>query len=245
MSKEIFLKSNDLRLLYYRYKDTPYYPFLIISLVFFVSTILFFQVVIPQIQNWFSISNEVTATQERIDVINQNINFMSNIDKTLVEEQLTLTTTALPFEKDFGGILNAITDASTKAGVGLDDYSFQLGNIASVSGQQSGLVQGQSFVKVTVEISGSMENASNFLKEITTKLPLSEIIEVNGELNNTTVTLQFYQKPFPQIVFRDDQLLLPLSPENEALLTDWESWVPISEAQFSEPVSSESALPLF
>ncbi len=245
MSKEVFLKSNDFRLLYFRYKDTPYYSILIVALVFLVCLILVFQLVIPQVQNWFSIRDEVIATQARIDVINHNIKFMSSIDKAQVEKQLHLTTTALPFEKDFGGILGALTDASAKAGVSLDDYSFQVGNIASISGKQKNLIKGTSFVTVTLEITGDMDGVARLLKEINMKLPLSEVIDVDGEFNTTKVTIQFYQKPFPKIVFKDDQPLIPLSKKREELLMSWEAWLPVVEDQGPRLTSSESAVPLF
>lgn len=248
MSKEIFLKSNDFRLLYFRYKDTPYYSLLIISLVFMVCLILVFQLVVPQVQNWFSIRDEVIATQQRIDVINQNINFMSSLDKDEIEQQVKLTTTALPFEKDFGGILDAISDASGKAGVALKDYSFQVGNIASVSGKPNNLgktVPSVSYIIITLEITGNMDGVVKFLDEINRKLPLSEVMDVDGEFNNTKITLEFYQKAFPKIVFKDDQPLVPLSKKEQQLLTDWESWLPVAEAQAPSFPSSESALPLF
>lgn len=251
MSKEIFSKNTDIRLLYYRYKDTSYYTIFIISLVFFVCFILFFQVVLPQLQNWFSIRNEVLATRTRIDVINQNISFMNNLDKAQLSNQVTLTTSALPFEKDFTGILNALTDASLKAGVSLDDYSFQIGNIASISGQtrQSrqlrNATRGTSTVRVTISIGGSVTGVNNFLKEINKKLPLSEVIEVEGEFNQTSVTMEFYQKQFPQIVFQDDQPLVPLSGRQQSRLAEFESWLPEVTSQEPQIISSESAIPLF
>jgi hypothetical protein len=245
MSKEVFLKSNDFRLLYFRYKDTPYYTILIISLIFLVCMILISQLIVPQVQNWFSIRDEVIATQARIDVINQNINFMNSIDKVRIEKQVSLTASALPFEKDFGGILNAITDASGKAGVSLDDYSFQVGSIASVSGKQSRAVKDLSSVRVTIEITGDMEGVASFLKEINTKLPLVDVVEVDGEFNKTKITMDFFQKQFPKIVFKDDQPLVPISKKHQELLVNWESWVPVAEAQVPSEISSESALPLF
>lgn len=245
MSKELFLNSKDIRLLYLRYKDSSYYTIFWISLVFIVCLILFFQFAIPQLQNWFSITNEVVATRERIAIINQNISFINRLDKEELDEQVTIMTTALPFEKDFGGIVNALTDASLKAGVSLDDYSFQLGNIASVSAQSRNRAKSLSSVQISVSISGDINNVSTFLKEINTRLPLSEVIRVNGDLNTTTVTLQFYQKPFPQIVFNDDLPLVPLTARQEERINEFESWLPDVPTATIQVISSESAIPLF
>lgn len=245
MSKELFINSKDIRLLYLRYKDSSYYTIFLISLVLLVCFILFFQLALPQLQNWFSIRNEVIATRDRIAVINQNMNFINGLDKTVLDEQVTIATSALPFEKDFGGILNALTDASVKAGVSLDDYSFQLGNIASVSAQKGKKVNTFSSVQVTVAIGGDISNVSTFLKEVNTKLPLSEVTSVNGDSSTTTVKLQFYQKSFPKIVFTDDKPLEPLSAEQEDQLSEFESWLPAVGSQTTQVVSSDSAIPLF
>lgn len=245
MSKEIFSKQTDIRLLYYRYKDTSYYTIFITSLVGLVSIILIVQLVIPQIENWFSIRNEVLATRERIDNINRNIVFMNNIDKVSLEEQVVVTTTALPFEKDFGGILNALTDSSLKAGVVLDDYSFQVGSVASVSGKQRGPIKEFSSVRLNITISGNADGVENFLKEINTKLPLSEVIQISGEFGSTNISLEFYQKPFPSLVIKDDQLLIPFTRKQEDRLSEFNAWKPAVSVQEPQIVSSGAAVPLF
>lgn len=245
MSKEIFSKQTDIRLLYHRYKDTAYYTIFIVSLISLVCIILLFKLVIPQVQNWFSIRGEVVATRERIDTINQNIAFMNNLDKERIDKQVSVATSALPFEKDFGGILNALTDASLKAGVVLDDYSFQVGSIASVSGKQNGLVKGFSSVQLTITIIGNADGVGNFLKEINTRLPLSEATAVSGEFGITNIRLQFYQKPFPQLVIKDEQPLAPFSANQTARLDEFEEWQSKISPQEPQIVSSTSAVPLF
>lgn len=238
-------KDFNIKLLYFRYKDSPYYAALVVSVVFVISLILFFQLVIPQIETWFSIRDEILATRARTDVINQNINFMSNTDKDEMDQQVKIATGALPFEKDFGGILHAITDASTKSGVSLDDYFFQVGNIASVSGQQSSLLKDLSSVKVTVSVRGNVESISTFLSEINKKNPLSEVISIDGDSFITTIVLQFYQKQFPKIVFEDDKPLSPLATKERELLEEFISWEPPVESDEIQQSSSESAIPLF
>lgn len=238
-------KDFNIRLLYYRYKDTPYYAVFVISVVILVFLILLFQLVIPQVESWFSIRNEIIATRERIAIINQNVNFMNNMDKSQMENQVKIATNALPFEKDFGGILYALTDASTLAGVSLEDYSFQVGNIASISGQPSKQTKDLSSVKITVSLSGNVNGISAFLNEIYKKIPLSEVISVEGDSFSTTITLQFYQKQFPKIVFKDDQPFTAVSDKNAALLREFSSWQPVIDSEGPQEISSDSAVPLF
>ncbi len=236
--------QNNLRLLYYRYKDSAYFSLTIIAFVIVICIILFFQVIIPQVQSWFSIRDEVIATQARIDTINKNINFVNNIDKSALNEQVDIATRALPLDKNFGQIVGAISDASAKSGVSLDDFSFQVGNVASVSGQPTSIQKDLSAVKLTVSIAGSVDSVNAFVREIREKLPLSEIINIDGDTHLTSITLQFYQKQFPHIVFKDDEPLVPLSNANIALLQKLSGWKP-TESQSQGSVASSSGVPLF
>lgn len=240
-------KDSSLNVLYLRYKDTPYYSIGIIVLVFFVSIILFFQLVVPQISSWFSIRDEIIATRNRIDTINQNINFIDKMDKQELDNDVAITTSALPFEKGFGGMVNALTDASITSGVSLNDYSFEVGDVASVSGQVNNLAKDLSTVKLTVTVTGSPNGVIIFLNEINKRVPLSEVTDVDGDNFTTTITLQFYQKQFPKIVFKDDQPFTAISQKEATLLETFSSWIPASRSDTgtSQDSSSSPNVPLF
>ncbi len=240
-------KDSSLSVLYLRYKDTPYYSIGIIVLVFLVSIILFFQLVLPQISSWFSIRDEIIATRNRIDTINQNINFIDKMDKQELDNDVAITTSALPFEKGFGGMVNALTDASITSGVSLNDYSFEVGDVASVSGQVNNLAKDLSTVKLTVTVTGSPNGVIIFLNEINKRVPLSEVTDVDGDNFTTTITLQFYQKQFPKIVFKDDQPFTAISQKEATLLETFSSWIPASRSDTgtSQDSSSSPNVPLF
>src|SRR6185369_2097865 len=245
MNEDISISQNSLRLLYYRYKDTSYYVLATLLFIIIASIGIFFQVVLPQLQNWFSISDEVVATRGRIEVINRNISFLNNVDKSLLNKQVNTATTALPLEKNFGAIVGALSDAAVQSGVSLDDYTFQVGNIASVSGQQVGIEKDLSTVKLSVTINGGPDAVGIFIKNIEEKLPLSEVTDVDGDVASTTITLQFYQKEFPHITFKDDQPLLPLSDKNAALLHKLGDWQPQEQQADVGSEASGSGIPLF
>lgn len=244
MSEEISLKKSSLRLLYYRYKDSSYYYTAIISLIIIACIILFFQIVVPQFQNWFSIRNEVIATRSRVDTINKNINLMNNIDRPLLNSQVDVATSALPFDKNFGAIVGALSDASLKAGVALNDFTFQVGNIASVSGQTTGAKKSFSSVQLMISVDGDVVGIQRFIKALEEKLPLSEITNVDGDAKSTTITIDFYQKQFPHIVYKDDNPLPTLSDKELALLQQLSGWQSVIQQQEGGTATS-SAVPLF
>lgn len=239
---DIMLGQNNLRILYYRYKDSPYYTMALIALIISISIILFFRVIVPQVESWFSINNEVFATRERISTINHNITFMDSLDKGVLNTQVKVATSALPTEKDFGPIVNALSDAALQAGVSLDDFTFQIGDTSSASGQFNNTPQKDlSAIKLSVVLLGDVTGVERFLKEIDEQLPLAEILKVEGDIRSTTVTLHFYQKQFPKITFKDDQPLSALSDKYTLLIRQMSAWQPVS----APTDASESAVPLF
>jgi len=238
--------NNNLRLLYYRYKGTTYFSLAIIAVVFSACILLFFKVIVPQLQNWFSISQEAARTRERIVNIEKNISFMNTLDKRVLNDQLEVATSAIPLEKNFGPIINALSDAAISSGVALDDFSFQVGDVSSTSGKLNLYGQkGLSALTVNVGVTGTATQIHAFLKETQEKLPISEATVVDGDEFSTNITLQFYQKQFPRIVFKDDELIVPLSAKNITLLDELRGWQPVVVSEVKVGTESAGSAPLF
>jgi len=240
------LGQNSLRFLYYRYKDSPYYSLGFAGVVLLVSLILFFQIIIPQLQNWFSLRNEISATQNRITTIKNNISQMNNIDKAVLNNQVTVAMDALPTERDFGPIINALSDATIQSGVSLDDFNFQIGDTSSsASGKLTNKPKEElSIVTLSVIVVGNASQVGSFIKEIGQKLPLSDLELVEGDSVSTTIKIHFYQKELPRIVFRDDEPLPKLSTKQLELINTLSQWQVVSSEESFE-TSSGSGIPLF
>jgi hypothetical protein len=248
MNDDTWLGKNSLRFWYYRYKDSSYYSLSIISLTIIVCIILIVQIIIPQVQSWFSIRDEVIATRERISVLRDNSNFMNNLDRSLLNSQIQIASSALPPEKKFDTILNAISDSALQSSVSLGDFSFHVGNISSSSGQIVDSSQkGLSGIEITLVVASNIDGAKKFLSKVKEKLPLSEVIQVEGGLQSTTITLRFFQKPYPKIVYHDTQPISPVTGANTQLLQRLSSWqVQAPSQSVSLPSGSSSdKVPLF
>jgi hypothetical protein len=252
MNNDIFFGQNSFRFYYYRFKDSAYYPLSIVVVTIVVCVFLIFRVVIPQIGNWFSIQSEIAATSQRIDILKSNINYMNNLDRGQLASDLDTATRALPPAKDFGSILNAIAASAVKAGVSLDDYSFQVGSISTSSAaakkNNTALKDGISTVQLSVNLSGAIGGVRDFLDEVEQKLPLAEVVGLEMDNKNAIVDIQFYQKDFPKIVFQDEQPLAALSDKHRALLQQLSGWQSASvgiEQGLNEQAASSGAVPLF
>jgi hypothetical protein len=247
---DFVLGRNSLRFWYYRFKDSPYYSLSILLVTIVVCVLLLFKVIIPQVEQWFSIRNEVETLRRRVEVIKGNIAFMNNLDKGKLSSDLDIAMSALPATKDFGGILNAISASSLKAGVSLEDYSFQVGQVSSGSATPTRGVaaNGLSPVRLTVRVSGTIDSIRNFLQEIEQKLPIAQVISMEADTKSSTIDIQFYQKPFPQIGFKDSEPLTTLPETNRLLLQRLAEWKNASvgiDDVLNQPVATSEALPLF
>ncbi|HVF69835.1 MAG TPA: hypothetical protein VNA13_04715 [Xanthomonadales bacterium] len=246
MNNKIFFGKNDLRYFYFRYRDSSYYSMSVIILTISVCLVLIISVIIPLANNYFSVRNEVIAQREKIRIINENINFMRNINRDQLSAQLGLATRALPSEKDFGGILNALADSSIKSGVTVNDFKFVVGEIASKSAEvKNAAMSSSSSIDMVIILNGSTEGVSNFLKEINEKLPLAQVHEIVSTPEATTVNLKFYFKPYTEIAFKDDVLIRPLSPTKKDVLEKMAAWDTTQILDESNNFSSSSAVPLF
>ena len=272
MSKRVFFGQNDIRYLYFRYKDSKYYSISLFVLTIYVCTILLFGIIIPQIGKYLSIRKEVIAMREKISLINQNISFMNTLDKTRLAKQLETVSLALPVEKNFAGILNAVSESSVRAGVTLSDFNFSIGEISSksainVSNNASGSLPNPSStsnlpqapiavpqnsltdtttVDFTVIVSGSIDRVNLFIKEISEKLPISEISSIDNKENSTTLSLKFHYKPYPDIQYTQDVPIKPLTQDKVQMIDMLSSWrTSIGNEEFIVPIGTNSAAPLF
>lgn len=248
MNNEIYFGKNSLRFLYYRYRDSAHFMLSITVLIIVICCLLIFGFIIPQIEKWFSIRSEVEATLSRTTVINDNIAYMNALNRAQLESDVQVVTAALPIEKNFGEILNAIGTSSFRSGVAFRDYSFQVGSVASSSGQTSSIVmQGLSAVKLTLVINGTVDQLRGFLREVQKTLPLSQVISVEGTSGAITVTLEFYQKNLPQVTLKDDQPIPRVIETNAVQINQLSGWRSTQGSVVSAPASDSTngALPLF
>ncbi|HEV2339277.1 MAG TPA: hypothetical protein VGT05_00750 [Patescibacteria group bacterium] len=233
MNKKINLDQTVFLLLYYKYREYIF-PFIVII----SCLIIFFQFIMPQIQDWFTLQDQISITSEQIDTLSQNVKILSNIDDKRLDSLLTTAKTALPGQKDFAGILNAISSAASIAGVTLGDYSFQVG---SIQGNGTQTYSGQLSVQVQLTISGGIEEAKSFIAALHTQFPLSNVtgLVINSS-TLTSVTANFYYSPFPMTSFDETKPVQTITKADEDFLNQ----LAIAKQVQITPVATEEAKPL-
>ena len=215
---------RSLKFIYFKYKDSSVVVVSVVVLILVVSAILVFEILLPQVANWFSIQQEVDATKQQIQTLSNNITFIGSFNESTLDQDLQTVSAALPPEKSFTGILNAISDSTVKSNIVLNDYTFNLGTIETekpVYNQQTLLP-----IQITLVVEGKLSDITAFLKQLEEKIPLARIDSVTFSHNASTIILTYYFKPFPNISFNDGEAISPLSTETQNLVNKLNSWKP-------------------
>lgn len=216
LDKEKFEFDSTVKLLLFRYK-----VFLLPLGIILVCIFLFIQVVNVQLQDFYTLQNEVEAEQERIGILKGNLNMLSSLNNTTQDRYLQSAYNALPSYKDFMGVLNAVTVASGNAGVGLSDFSFNVGDLSTKSAQ---LAKSPSFNLNLTLLNSGVDKTKRFLNELAKISPLSEVIEVDINGNTASVILVFYYKPLPLMVVNYFSPIKPISLQEKSLVDKISSW---------------------
>lgn len=228
--RKMTLDQSTAKILYFRYK-----AFLVPILIIFACAFLFISIIIPQIRELFSMKNEEKNVADRISALKQNIKFLSSLDDSSLDSEFQMASSALPSEKDFVGILNAIAIASYNSGAQVDDFSFQVGDLSLKASQGVS----RPLINVSVTIKGEVLQTKDFLSELAKAVPISETADVSVNESNSKITVNFLYKPTKSLTFNYTSLITPLSSKEKETLDEISSWSSeLPETFFSSPSAS-------
>lgn len=213
----ITLDKGTFVFLYQKYKDHLFSIGILI-----VCILLFIFLIVPQVNDFYAAHNEEDAYQQRIQVLQSNIRFIKSINEAELDAQLSTVSTALPIEKDFVGIISAISSAAQKTRVLVGDFTFSLGELSTASAQTD------PSIKIDLKVNGTGSTAGadirNFVKKLTEELPLSNVNTINLTNTSGTLVTAFYYRPATSVKFDAYTPLTPLSANDLALIKKLETW---------------------
>lgn len=213
-------RHRKLLLLYFRYKDSPYYLGSFIALTVLSLLLVILYVVVPQVYSFFSITQEVQRTEEQIKTLQNNATYLSTINNVELNDQLRLVYDALPADKDFASIIDAINAAALDSGVEVNDYSVLIGELATPSASLK-----QYFtVDLVLTVAGDKNEAKAFLKQMYEVLPISQVKSFALTENSTTMKISFYFKPFPKGAYKVTEPIGVIPQKQAALFNLLSSW---------------------
>lgn len=236
------MNKNNIDLQTVKFLYAKYKTYILSGIAIFVSFLLFLNVIIPQIQNFFDTQSQIKIENEKLVVLRNNLNSLSNLDEPTLDYQLQVTSDALPDSKDFAGILNGVSIAAGKAGVFLGDFDFQVGDISSK------ISSGNKFpsLQLVLSLNAGALDTSRFITELYKTVPLVEVKNIQISGSHSSVTAVFYYKSFPSLKAVDTDPVFLLSAKDLSLVKDLGTWnnpKNISNNIPTSPEASSSAAP--
>lgn len=205
-------------------------PFIFPCLIIIVCIVLFFQFIVPQLKSLLVVQEQAKGASLRLKTLKENLNILTNTDEDHLDSQLQVLNQALPFSKDFSGILSSIYFASQKTGVALGAFSLKIGDLSDSQKDSKFPI-----ITMSIPINSGVVGASSFVDVIGKTVPLSEVTLVKIGDRVSTVALAFYYKPLG-LSNKEDFRVKPISQQGLLLIGRLKSFENVSSAETPNPL---------
>lgn len=217
----------------YFYKEHKNLVTPIIAIVISIVLILFF--LIPQVTSFPAKKTEADLEAEKLRKLNEVKLILESTNLNTLESDISLSTQAVPIERNFEYIIRAMTQAADRSGVEIENYSFKS------SGEDQTLTQGFPRVDFTLNLSADESEILTFTREIQKTLPISEVVSIDYSSTNATLLILFYYKPLEASSVADRTQIRALTSEERSSLNEIGSWEISVNQEVELGDSSESA----
>jgi len=214
-SGKINIDAENIKILYKHYK-----AFLVPIGVILVSILAIIYIIFPQVQQYFNSQSLVVVEQQKLNTIKANYSLLTSLDDAQIAANLKILSQALPPQKDFAGIIDAIAYVSAKTGVSVGNFEFSLGDLSASNFAGTAYPS----TKLNINLKGDAKSITNFSNEIVKTMPISEVTSINISQNVGILVVIFYYKPFPPKNFSDQDSITLLSGNQESLIKQVSAW---------------------
>lgn len=212
------------KFLYRKYRE-----FGIPLMVILVCTALLIMVLVPQFQNLLELSRKAKESEKNLEVLRKNFDVLSSLNDSLLTSQLRIVSLALPVNKDFIGIINAISYASSVAGVGVSDFQLSVGELSKNGASLSDSLG----TSVTLSVDADFEGVNRFMNTLTNTLPLSEVTSISTGDFSSSLTVNFHNIPFPSTISQGISPIVSLSSDDLNLINQLANFSYVASYEFS------------
>ncbi len=208
-------KFSQERLMLYYYENKEY---LIPVLAIAVSLFLFFIFLLPQIISFPSRKQAIDVESEVLRKIQETEEVVISQNTEDLDSNIKIVSSALPPGKNFEQILNGISTAAALSSTQIDSYQFQ--NLENETPTDSKYLK----LEFKVSIIGDAREAVGFIKELYKTFPISDVTNISSQESITSITINFFYKPFPSVGGEDRTSLKGLTAEQSKTLSEVSKW---------------------
>lgn len=215
MNEKTNIDISTIKIIYARYKQH-----ILFIVTILVCLVLFSIIIIPRIRELSILSKNAKNEADKLLILKNNLSLLSSMDDAILDSQLKLVSSALPIDKDFEGILTAVSQAAIRSGVSLSDYEFKVGDLSETSIKTSGFP----YLEMSLSVKSTSQQTVKFISELYKSFPISEVVSVSQENDSATVKILFYYKPLPQVLFNDGEPIQTVSQKGMELIDRLSLW---------------------
>lgn len=199
-----------------------------------VAILLFLFFLLPQ---FFSFSQKKDVS----DVENQKLTQLKNLqtlassaDLTELSSNFSLSSLVLPPTKDFEGVLNTLSTVANDTNVTIESYQLeQAGDTGSLASFPS--------IEFQVTLIAAPEQTMQFVDELSKKAPISEVQMISGTDTSSSLTIDFFYKPFSPISENSDPNARKMNSRESDTENTISNWNLTSTEIINNQPSSQSA----
>lgn len=228
---------RQLKIYYYRYKDTQYFAYGLVGIIVLVCIIQVIFVIFPVWNQLSAVRVEEDAVLKNISIMEANSDYLASINPAVQSTEKNTVLSALPITKDYAGVYNAIISGASRTGIVLSGFSYDVGSL-DPSLNDGSVAQ----MTVGLNVNGSIQAVTAFVEALRELLPLSDVQNYSGDGSTSSVSIAFFyggeQLPIP---IKNTDPLTPLSQEKKELLNTLSSYQPPSDPIISVTDTSSAS----
>ena len=186
-------------------------------------------VIIPQFSALSINQVKRLAKAEEVKILQKSYSTLNSRTDEALNSQLITVENALPSNKNIISVYDSISNIALKHEMVIDGFTIKVGGLYSKdpkkSQQEQLSVLGVPFLRVIVNISSqNINDLTRFINNLYESLPLAEIKVLNASVNEATVEVNFYYKPYNLQALTGEDVITPLSTQEEQVLNKINGW---------------------
>lgn len=196
--------------------------------IILASIILFFVILIPQVQGVLGAKETEAEESQKLASLKESLNNLSTMNESTLSNDLTALNKVLPPTKDFAGIINSISSNAAKSGVSVGNFEFKVGELGSTEENVP-----YPTIQITLEVNGPANATVDFIKNLYESSPVAEINTFKLSAESTSMKINFYYKAAPPISLDNSLPVAALSESENEVLSKANQW---TEGVFEVPI---------
>lgn len=200
-------------------------------ILFVLSFFILLRVIIPLISTISDEKRKLSDAHERLQKLTNTQNAIQSINNDTIADNIELTKSALPMNKDIIQIYTSVVDIANKNNLQVNSFSVKVGQVynkdGSISTKDSGDSNGQEFPTLDISVGLDASNTDSlfeFSNEIMRSLPLAQINNFSTDENSGLFDISFYYKPVNTDALAQQEFVTPLTQKDQQTLQTIQSF---------------------